>query len=527
MKKQTVIFIASIYYDNLGVGYIASVLLNAGIETRIIDIKTKKKTILKIVRELDPLLIGFSVIFHDNINQFKEIIEYLRAEGIKCHFTAGGHYASLRYEDLFRNVHGLDSIVRFEGEYPVLELVNCLSNKINWRAIDGIVFIETDQIKTNPVWPLERNLDKFPFPLRAPLKDFAFKKKFATIIAGRGCTHNCTFCNTREFYIKALGPIKRIRKPESVVNEMSYLFKTKGCSVFLFQDDDFPLNSMTGNDWLGKFCSELERTGLPGKIIWKINCRPDEVSFESFKLMKRSGLFHVFLGIEDGTDAGLERLNKKMTVTKSLNGIKILKELGIGFDYGFMLFQPFTTFRSLYENLDFLKGFCEDGYTPVTFLKLVPMYATRVEKELMEIDRLKLKGGNWDYEFPEEPMNHYYYFVYDSFNKWMRSPEGIENLSKWAGNYFSVYRSFFEITAAGMKIHTKVRKIISESNLFLIDTMKELAFIFETEQYLENEPLLDEFRENIESKHRQFRDRIINTMADLVTLAEKQEGVFY
>ncbi len=89
-------------------------------------------------------------------------------------------------------------------------------------------------------------------------------------------------------------------------------------------------------------------------------------------MMKEHGLYQVFLGIDDGTDSGLIRLNKHMTVAESLRGINILKKLAIGFDYGFMLFQPASTFKSVNQNLDFLRQLCSDGSTPVTFLKLMP-----------------------------------------------------------------------------------------------------------------------------------------------------------
>ena len=94
---------------------------------------------------------------------------------------------------------------------------------------------------------------------------------------------------------------------------MEYLFYKKGCSVFIFEDDDFPVVNWEKSDWIERFCRELERKGLNEKIIWKINCRPDEIEEEKFSLMKRIGLFLVFLGIEDGTDTGLKRLNKHMT----------------------------------------------------------------------------------------------------------------------------------------------------------------------------------------------------------------------
>lgn len=523
MKSHLVVFITLNDYDNLGVGYMVSVLSEAGFETKVIDPRKKKSSILATLKTIDPLLIGFSIIFLNHIDIFINLIAYLRKKGINCHFTAGGHYASLKYEELFQIIPQLDSIVRFEGEYPILELAKCINKGADWRKINSIAFKKKNKVTVNPVWPLEIDLDKFPFPSRSPLKKYAFNKKFTTILAGRGCLHNCSFCNTREFYRQASGPVKRIRKPGAVVSEMESLFYDKGCSVFLFHDDDFPIKSISQRDWLIRFCKELERTSLNKKVIWKINCRPDEVEEECFSLMKSNGLFLVFLGIEDGTDIGLKRLNKNMSVAKSIEGIKILKKLKIEFDYGFMLFQPLTTYKSLNENLEFLRPICGDGYTPVTFLRLVPLYGTHVEKELLKSGRLNFSNGLLNYDFIEESMNQYYDFVIDCFAEWLRGPYGVENISKWARNYYSVYLHYFGDDNQVIKLNRKFTKIISESNLFLLDTMVELSMIFQSGQYARDYNLLESHREKIHLKHQSFKSRIYINMDML--LAEKHQYV--
>jgi anaerobic magnesium-protoporphyrin IX monomethyl ester cyclase len=524
MKKNTVIFIAGTEYDNLGIGYMCSTLAETGIETKIIDFQKKNADILNIIKRNDPSLIGFSIYFLNYIEKFRELGKYLRSEGIKCHFTAGGHYASLKPEEVFNFMPWLDSIVRFEGEYTLPELVKCIISGTDWKQTDSLAYIENGQIILNPLRPLEKDLDKFPFPKRSPLKNFAFNKTFSTIIAGRGCIYECSFCNCRKFYSLPAGPVKRIRKPENVVKEMEYLFNFHQCSVFLFQDDDFPVKSKLQPCWLEVFCKELERVGLSEKVIWKINCRPDEIDEKNLSLMKKHGLFNIFLGIEDGTDTGLKILNKHLTVQRTLKAIGIIKKSGIGFEYGFILFQPLTTFRSLNENIDFLISICGDGYSPVPFQKLIPLYETRVEKELLESGRLKVSEFEKDYDFPEEAMNHYYDFVFSSFYEWIRGVEGVENLSKWTRNYFSVYFHYFDVTPEGRKIYREVKKVISESNMFLLETMKNLATIYETKQYIDNKTQVPEgYRQKIKSKHQYFRNKIIITMGKLVSLVEAQQ----
>jgi anaerobic magnesium-protoporphyrin IX monomethyl ester cyclase len=521
MKRHTVVFIAQMDYDNLGIGYLAALLKESGYKTRIISAGDNRKKILRKLKSINPLLVGFSIIYQYNIDLFADLISYLRSTGVNCHFTAGGHYASLKYEELLGLIPMLDSVVRYEGEYTVCELVECLSSGIDWRKTKSLVYKSGDKLITNPLRPLEADLDRFPFPLRTRIADYALGEKFATIIAGRGCIHNCSFCNIKEYYRPFPGQSRRLRRPELVVDEMEYLNRKEKCSVFLFQDDDFPVRVKNKSFWIERFCDELKSRGLSRKIMWKINCRADEIDEEHFALMKSNGLFLVFIGIEDGTDSGLKRLNKNMTVTECLKGIDVLKKLKIGFDYGFLLFQPETSFSSLYENLDFLNALCGDGYSPVTLLKMMPYYETKIEKELMAAGRITGAPGHKDYEFHEEAMNRYYGFITKCFSEWTRSNDGLTNISKWARNYISVCERLLGSTPALPAIKKDLGKIISECNLFFIDRMKKLAVLYESGNS-ENDirKYLKAYRREIKSRHEHYKKQINSTITNLIMFSD-------
>lgn len=523
MNKK-VALVAFQEFDNLGAGYLASVLTEAGYEPEIIDFMLGKEEILKQLHKLKPLITGFSVVFQYHIDEFRELIDYLRKGRIKCHFTAGGYYASLRFEEIFRYIPWLDSVVRFDGEYTLLELTNCIFSETDWKNLSGIAFRNNGEIVSNLLRPLEIDLDKFPFPKRTPLEGYVLDKKFATLLAGRGCTNRCSFCNNREYNKQSSGPIKRIRRPEKVVEEMEFLYHKMGCSLFMFEDDDFPVKADKGSGWIEKFCFELEQKKLNNKIMWKINCRPDEVDVDSFETMRNHGLFMLFLGIDDGTDIGLARLNKNMTVSKSLKGINILKKLGIEFDYGFMLFQPSSTFKILYENLDFLGLVCSDGYTPVTFLKLRPYFETQVEKELRTEGRLKGVPGYWDYDFIEGSMNNYYEFTSDCFREWLTYPEGLVSLLKWARNYISVISFYYKTTPEISDISYSIRQNISGSNLFFLDTMRELGELFEGGIYNnDNQGELNSYKEKINSIHNHITEETKASIRRMLLLVEYQK----
>jgi len=519
MTDNYVVSIAFEERDNLGVGYLASVLSESGYEMAIINFDGNREDILNEILETDPVLVGFSVIFQYHIDEFKELIKYLRKNHIDCHFTAGGHFASLRPGELFDLIPELDSLVRFEGEYTFLELVKRISGKEDWKSIEGLSFRENGELIQNKPRALEPDLDNFPFPVRKQFKEYALGKVYTTILAGRGCIHDCSFCDIREFYQQAPGPYKRIRKPERVIDEMEYLFNKKNCTVFLFQDDDFPVKTDQENSWIVKFCKELIERGLKGKVMWKINCRPDEIDVECFRMMKDHGLYLVFLGIEDGTDDGLKKINKNITTKDISEGIRILKDIYIGFDYGFMLYQPDSTFDSVSVNLNFLKSFCSDGYTQLTFLKMMPHFATRVEAELKEQDRLVVRAGIQDYNFLVRELDDFHKFVFDIFSDWLGKPRGFLNTSKWVRNYISVYSFYNESSERVSNLSQDLIKLNEEANSFFFDTMFELIELFRSGNYnMQEDKNLNYFRNTVMTNHTDFQKRAYGLIKKLTLL---------
>ncbi len=68
----------------------------------------------------------------------------------------------MRYEDLFRLIPSLDSIVRFEGEYTFLELVNKIHTGSDWQKIKGLAYKENGEIiVTSPFALLKWTLTNF------------------------------------------------------------------------------------------------------------------------------------------------------------------------------------------------------------------------------------------------------------------------------------------------------------------------------------------------------------------------------
>jgi len=224
-----------------------------------------------------PSIIGFSIIFQVFTSDFAELGARLRLAGVVSHITVGGHFPSFCPRETLEIIPAADSVVRFEGEYTLLEMMRNLWNPAKWKNIPGLAYRNGTKIEVTPVRPLIDNLDVLPFPKRDEARELTRGIQAASLLASRGCFNDCVFCSIRQFYGIPAGPLHRTRSADSVVNEMEDLYKKGGVRFFLFQDDDFLFRSTAQRAWIVRFLHELDVRGLSDKIAWKISCRVDDV----------------------------------------------------------------------------------------------------------------------------------------------------------------------------------------------------------------------------------------------------------
>ncbi|HKY43116.1 MAG TPA: cobalamin-dependent protein, partial [Pyrinomonadaceae bacterium] len=236
MDQRPVILVGFQNQGNLGLGYLAAVLRRHGYPVQVIDIEQDPHEILRIATELNPVLMGFSLIFQFFIDRYAALLYLLRENGIDCHFTMGGHFPSLSYEQTLELVPELDSVVRFEGESTLVELVDAVTTGKDWREIHGIAFRNENGVTVTKPRALLEDLDQLPYPDRDFEPEAVIGRSIMPILASRGCARTCSFCSIHTFYRAAPGRIVRTRKPAEVVREMSLLHEERGTTIFLFQD---------------------------------------------------------------------------------------------------------------------------------------------------------------------------------------------------------------------------------------------------------------------------------------------------
>src|SRR5689334_12623266 len=260
MRSGATAEIALIGYQdqgNLGMGYLSAVLQQRGHTVHMIDVRDGPEKIAERLVSRQPLVVGFSLIFQVFLPQFRSVASRLRDEGLTSHFTIGGHFPSLCHDEVLKHFPELDSVVRYEGEHTIVDLVDRLLSNRDWRQTPGLAFLNGDQVVESEPRPLVEDLDSLPYPYRPFEAQEMGGFPTLPLLASRGCARRCSFCSIHTFYRTAPGRVVRVRKPRLIVEEMRRLHEERGVAIVLFQDDDFPLWGMPVRRWVLELVEEL------------------------------------------------------------------------------------------------------------------------------------------------------------------------------------------------------------------------------------------------------------------------------
>src|SRR5260370_5776714 len=232
---------------------------------------------------------------------FGGVIAALRDAGGTVDLSMGGQSASFEPEEILKRTAGLDSVVRFDGEMTLVKLLHCLGTGVDWRTLPGIAFrSDSNEVKVAPLARVVEDLDLLPMPDRNSIDYEGHPMPTASILGSRGCPWDCSFCSIRPFYEEQGGPLRRLRKPQAIGDEMIDLHRNRKAPIFLFQDDDFLAGGKNVNLLAMDIADLIAAAGFSGLIAFKISCRSDEIQEDILKPLVARGWTHGYQGVEPG-----------------------------------------------------------------------------------------------------------------------------------------------------------------------------------------------------------------------------------
>ena len=179
-----------------GLAWISAVVKKGGhqVELCYLDRELTREQFLAEVRRHGPQVVAFS----STTQQFLYTREYARAvkEELKLFLVIGGIHATIDPEKVM--AEGVfDALVRGEGEYPLLELLDALSAGLNYTDIPNLWARRPGgELKKNPVRP-PVDLAGLPWPDRDLFDNdllMMHNDRQLAVMASRGCPFRCTYC---------------------------------------------------------------------------------------------------------------------------------------------------------------------------------------------------------------------------------------------------------------------------------------------------------------------------------------------
>jgi radical SAM superfamily enzyme YgiQ (UPF0313 family) len=331
----------------LGIAYIAAVLEEGGVDVKIIDaaaLEMEWDTLKKEIENYSPDVVAITALT-PTINKALKTAKITKKTCPNANIVMGGYHPTFTYTELLKNDF-IDIVILGEGEYTMLELVKTLEKGGDLKEVKGIACKDF----TTPPRDIIKDIDSLPFPARhlLPMDEYKvlnIKLPTGTLISGRGCPFNCSFCASSAMH----GRKMRFRSAQNIVDEIEHLISDYDAEMIAFMDDTFTLRP----ERVIEICDEIKKRDLD--FFWGCTARVDTVSKSLLKKMREAGCITIFYGVESADQQLLDGMNKKISVDKIRNAFKLTKEADMRTIASVAIGMPGDTKENIEKTINFVK----------------------------------------------------------------------------------------------------------------------------------------------------------------------------
>lgn len=353
-------------YENIGIQSLSAVLRREGFQTRLFfepelfdDWILRIPSLARVFDDTErvveetaawrPDLVLFSVVTYDYL-WAREAARRLK-ERWDAPIVFGGIHATSVPETVLQD-GWVDFVVQGEAEPSIVNLARHVTEGASreeipnlWRRENGVV------VGPGKLAPLLQDLDALPFAdkeLHHRASDH-FRIGY-TILSGRGCPNNCTYChnNVQTKLYPRQGYLRR-RSPESVIEELCQAQERYGFDFVRFSDDNFCYDV----EWLEAFAEPYAReVGVP---FW-IFIHPSTSNERIIRALKRAGCAEVEMGIQTvDPRVRTEVIHRGESEREIIQAIRMLRDAGIRCSTDFIVNLPGHDEEALDRAIRFFK----------------------------------------------------------------------------------------------------------------------------------------------------------------------------
>ncbi len=466
------VLVGADYEENLGMCMIAAGAEAAGHHTDVVPFGDGRGDVVRRILALRPDAVGLAAQFQHRGLDYLSLACDLRRAGFRGHITAGGQFATMAAESILSGRFGVDSVVLYEGERTISELLEAVAGKRELADVAGLALPDGKGGCFRTVArTLAADLDQLPLAHRYRQHSRQLGIPFIPISGSRGCWAACAFCSITSVLRDGRahgvdGRRLRLRSPEDVGLEMAMLAHAVGGSaVYCFHDENFllprPADSLERIRALRKVLDEqgVARAALIGK------CRPDTVTPALAHELARLGVIRMYVGIENTSKNGAEHLHRRTDTATMSAALDAFAAAGIFVCYNLLVFEPETTLDDVATNIAFMR---EHATTPINFCRAEPYLGTPMYQRLRAAGRLQGGFLGCDYRIADDRAELLFRIAGSAFREHNFGTDGVANRYMSLG-YSAKLLDFF-YRDAGCKVEGFVERAQEITRSITLDT---------------------------------------------------------
>lgn len=311
----------------LGILYIISYLRknNPDFNAILIDSnfeKLDKNNLQKIINTYDPEYIAISAMTIQSTDAIR-IGKLIFDINPNIPIVFGGVHFTFKPEDICGNGY----VIQGEGE---LSMSSFLLKK-EYKNLDFI-----------------NDLDTIPFPAYDMINIYKYSdflitgEKAISIMTGRGCPYNCTFCASPQLWKRNV----RFHSVLYLKDHILQLINQYNLRNLRIMDDTF----CTNKNRVIEFCEMILKNNYNLNMTCLTHIKTADQ--EMFKIMKQAGFSIVAFGIESGSSKILNNINKNITVEEIEYVVDLAKNAGLKTECLFMIGNIGETNETIQESIN-------------------------------------------------------------------------------------------------------------------------------------------------------------------------------
>lgn len=352
---------------NFGISYISAALKDAGFETKMLVLSSTYgddgvSMVMDEIKSYKPGMVCFTSVCTQYF-YLRKIAEKIKKNFPNIYTVIGGPHPSLNAGKVVRDA--FDFVCVGEGERSAVELANRLSRGLPAYDVPNMWYVRDGELKKNPPSEFIQELDELPWPDRDMWLPWVNKDTNvkASVLLGRGCPYNCTYCCNHAFKKLASGKYVRLREPQKIFEEIKYLTLEMGMKEFHLEVETIGVNL----DWLFELCELLEKFNAtldsPPEYGTNFRVMPGREYDEIFQKMSAAGFKYMNIGLESGSDRIRREVMKRIYSNDDIvKAVTTARKYGIRSCLFVLMGLPTETEADFLETVKVLRDCQPDRY---------------------------------------------------------------------------------------------------------------------------------------------------------------------